>query len=129
MAQVRGGQGGRGKDRRPVEELKREVLRQLANGSTVVNAMLAVDRSVSTYEAWCKNDPEFRAQRDRVRGIRQATWAEEAQTGEFPDFAEFSKRYLDAEVFPHMNNVVDLIERREPSFTHRRWCMSVANRT
>ena len=33
-------------------------------------------------------------------------------------FPEFSEKYLDATVFPHMQNVVDLIEGRDPSWLH-----------
>jgi hypothetical protein len=38
--------------------------------------------------------------------------------GEQIPFSEFSERYLDARVFPHMQNVVDLIEGNDPSWRH-----------
>jgi hypothetical protein len=115
---VKGAQGGRGKDRRPVEELKREVVRQIAAGVTVRNAMTVVDRSVSTYEAWRKLDPEFCAQVDRARGARQAEWSERAEDGSFPPFEDFAEAYLGHRVFPHTLNVIDLIEGRDPRWLH-----------
>lgn len=111
-----GGTGGRGRDRRPVEDIKMELLRHIGAGMTVANACIAVGRSVKTYEKYRAEDPEFRARLDRIRGARIEEWQKDSE--QFPDFADFSKRYLDAEVFPHMNNVVDLIEGREPSWTH-----------
>lgn len=93
--------------------LKARVLTLIGQGETVANAMLSVDRSLKTWEAWKRNDPEFRASVERVRGARASGSGED-----FPSFAEFSREYLDAPVFPHMQNVVDLIDGNDPSWIH-----------
>lgn len=102
---------------RPVHESKRIVLEQLQKGQTVANACMAADRTIKAYESWRKQDADFRAAVDRIRYDYQLTRAN-ADPAEFPTFAEFSERFLGAKVFPHMQNVIDMIEGEEPSWTH-----------
>lgn len=98
-----------------VDEAKRRVIASLGEGDSVANAMTKVGRTVKTYESWRYNDKEFAANVDRVRnGFADRP----AATGEFPSFAEFSDKYLGAQVFPHMQNVVDLMEGRDPAWVH-----------
>lgn len=102
---------------RPVEETKRIILEQIQKGQTVANACMVADRTVKSYEQYRATDPDFRAAVDRLR--QDATTARAMDDGEeFPTFAEFSERYLGAKVFPHMLNVIDMIEGREPAWTH-----------
>lgn len=109
--------GGRSKSRsRPLSELKAEVVRRIGGGETVANACMAVDRTVATYRKWCLNDEVFKAQIERIRGLRTEAWSSDRD--EFPAFEDFSLKYLGDKVFPHMMNVVDLMEGREPSWTH-----------
>jgi hypothetical protein len=101
---------------RPVEETKRIILEQIAAGQTVANACMVAGRTVKSYEQYRKSDPDFRAAADRLRMDGAFNRAED--DGEFPSFAEFSERYLGQRVFPHMQNVIDMIEGRDPSWTH-----------
>ena len=102
---------------RPIGETKRIILEQIAAGNTVVAACEVAGRSVQSYESYRRSDPEFRAAVDRLRSdSRERALA--GVDGEFPSFEEFSDRFLGARVFPHMVNVVDLIEGREPSWVH-----------
>ena len=106
-----------GRRTRPVDELKAEVIHKISLGETVAHAMMSVDRTVKTYEAWRAKDPDFRAAIDRLRqGVAEDVKAKRSEG--FPDFADFSAEYLDAPVFPHMQNVVDLMEGRDPSWLH-----------
>ena len=91
---------------------KSKVLKYLAEGYRVRQAMEAVAMHEKTYEYWRKTDVDFRAQVERLRHIR-ATGTNVRVELSFP---EFSARYLKAQVFPHMQNVVDLIEGRDPSW-------------
>lgn len=111
--------GGRGKLRRPVHELKAEVLKSIASGRTVEQAMTAVNRSPKTYEAWRNKDPDFKVQVERLRSAKRDSYLkrDEPEDG-FPTFEDFSERYFNSRVFPHMQNVVDLIEGRDPGWTH-----------
>lgn len=100
-----------------VDQAKKAFLELFRSGLTIANAMKAVDRSISTYERWRRDDEEFVAAVERVRNLRNGV------AGPKPDrevlgFPEFSEKYLEAKVFPHMQNVVDLIEARDPSWMH-----------
>lgn len=100
-----------------VDQAKKAFLELFRSGMTIANAMKAVDRSISTYERWRRDDEEFVSAVERVRNLRNGV------AGPKPDrevlgFPEFSEKYLDAKVFPHMQNVVDLIEARDPSWVH-----------
>ena len=100
-----------------VDQAKKAFLELFKDGMTIANAMKAVDRSISTYERWRRDDEEFVSAVERVRNLRNGV------AGPKPDrevltFPEFSEKYLDAKVFPHMQNVVDLIEGKDPSWVH-----------
>jgi hypothetical protein len=82
---------------------------------SIGDALTAVDRGRTTYERWRREDGEFVAAVERIRMMRSIAAPVEGEQIEFP---EFSERYLDAHVFPHMQNVVDLIEGRDPSWVH-----------
>lgn len=109
--------GAARRKQRPLEETKRIVLEQIAKGQTVANACAVADRTIKAYESWRKEDPDFRAQVDRLRADYAYSRSQE-DPDDFPSFPEFSERYLGARVFPHMMNVIDMIEGREPSWTH-----------
>ena len=96
-------------------ETKEAFLRHLNQGLSIGDALTAVDRGRTTYERWRREDGEFVAAVERIRMMRSIAAPVEGEQIEFP---EFSERYLDAHVFPHMQNVVDLIEGRDPSWVH-----------
>lgn len=100
----------------PLAELKKSVLASIAKGETVADAMARVGRSISTYEQWRRKDAQFAGRVDELRGRRSV--AREAQRSESADmeFHEFSSKFLGVTVFPHMQNVVDIMEGREPAW-------------
>ena len=99
------------------DQAKKAFLDLFKDGMTIANAMKAVDRSMSTYERWRRDDEEFVAAVERVRNLRNGVAGPKPER-EVLTFPEFSEKYLDAKVFPHMQNVVDLIEGRDPSWVH-----------
>lgn len=114
----RGGDQRSGKDQRPVAESKARVLELVRQGNSIKDALLVVNRSVKAYEQWRKNDPDFRlaidASRQRnIDDLRDLVGADREIS--FPDFSE---TFLGARVFPHQQNVVDLLEGRDPSWLH-----------
>lgn len=99
------------------------------NGGKVKDAMAAAGRSRSWYEKQRREVPGFREQVDAIKvrtgrplGYRSEQldkdWDPAAHDPQMIDFATFSEEYLGAKVFPHMMNVVDLIEGRDPSWLH-----------
>lgn len=111
-----------GKKRGDLPAMKREVLKSIAMGQTVDVAMYKIGRAPRTYENWRKTDAEFAAAVDRIRNGQRGIHSEEKtariETGEFPGFADFSEKYLGAQVFPHMLNVIDMMEGRPPGWQH-----------
>lgn len=99
----------------PLVEIKQKFLKQISDGATVKDALASVNRHQTAYERWRRDDPEFLAAVTRIRNMQQLG---SPQRGAEMPFPEFSEKYLDAHVFPHMQNVVDLIEGREPSWVH-----------
>jgi hypothetical protein len=100
-----------------LDQAKKAFLELFKDGMTIANAMKAVDRSISTYERWRRDDEEFVSAVERVRNLRNGV-AGPKPVREVLSFPEFSEKYLDAKVFPHMQNVVDLIEGKDPSWVH-----------
>lgn len=102
---------------RPTSETKRIILEQISAGQTVANACEVAGRSVATYEAYRRDDPVFAAAVSRLRQDAKDEYATRAEA-DFPSFEDFSERYLGARVFPHMLNVIDMIEGLDPRWTH-----------
>ena len=97
------------------EAAKKRFLQLFGEGLNINDALRATGRSRVTYEKWRRDDADFVTQVERIRTMRQHAGPAER---ELVDFSQFSHDYLDAHVFPHMQNVVDLIEHREPSWVH-----------
>lgn len=105
---------GRKRNDNPAEAKKR-FLAFLGEGRTINDALQLAGRTRTTYESWRRQDPQFAMDADRIRQMRLGA---QMVPGEDLTFSEFSERYLDAKVFPHMQNVVDLIEGNDPSWRH-----------
>lgn len=116
----RGGlqRGNQPQNRRPVAESKAAVLELVKQGNTVKHALEVVGRSQKAYEGWRAGDAEFRLAMDTVR--QAASDSARAEIGASRDisFSEFSDKYLGAQVFPHGQNIIDLMEGRDPSWLH-----------
>ena len=96
-------------------EAKKRFLGFFGQGLNIEQSLRAAGRTRTTYEKWRREDTEFVTSVERIKRMR-ATAAPVA--GEEMGFSEFSEKFLEARVFPHMQNVVDLIELREPSWLH-----------
>lgn len=105
-----------GSSRRRVspEEARRELLDLVRQGRTISDALQIVRRSRSWYEEQRRSAEGFATHVDAAR-LRLTDQAEVARRSDI-GFAEFSERYLGTRVWPHMQNVVDLLEGREPSW-------------
>lgn len=108
------GSAGRKRNDNPAEAKKR-FLEFYAEGRTINDALQLAGRTRTTYETWRRSDPQFAVDADRIRQMRLGA---QHVSGEQLSFSEFSERYLGARVFPHMQNVVDLIEGNEPDWRH-----------
>lgn len=98
---------------------KDALLDLVRNGWTARDAVAELGYVESTYEQWRRSDPIW-AQRVSLtlRASRSAGRTGPTVLRPEMSFAEFSLKYLGAQVFPHMQNVIDVLERREPSWLH-----------
>ena len=96
---------------------KRIILGAVAEGMTVEAACASAGKSLKTYEYYRRTDKIFADKVDRTRlGLKDKSFA----SGDAHDvtYAEFCERYMKHKVFPHQQNLVDVIEGREPSWLH-----------
>jgi hypothetical protein len=96
---------------------KRLILSGVAEGLTIEAATAAAGKSYKTYEYYRRTDKIFADKMDRTRlGLKDKNYA----SSDVHDltFAEFRQRYLHSRTFPHQQNLIDVIEGREPGWLH-----------
>jgi hypothetical protein len=96
---------------------KRLILSGVAEGLTIEAATAASGKSYKTYEYYRRTDKVFADKMDRTRlGLKDKNFA--SSDVHDIDFAEFRLRYLHSRTFPHQQNLIDVIEGREPGWLH-----------
>lgn len=98
-----------------MDAAKERFLELVRSGYTNKAALEKVGRSQKTLEDWRRNDEAFKARADQARQLRGKR---ETERGERLGFAEFRKKYLNAETFWHQLQWVDMLEGREPRDLH-----------
>jgi hypothetical protein len=99
------------------EIAKRVILSAIAEGMTVEQAVASAGRSIKSYEYYRRTDPVWKDKVDRTRlGLRGSSFIE--QTLNDITFAEFRQRFLKSKTFGHQQNLIDVIEGREPGWLH-----------
>jgi len=96
---------------------KRIILGCVAEGMTIEAACASAGKSIKTYEYYRRTDKVFTDKVDRTRlGLKDKSFA----SSDVHDltFAEFRQKYLHSRTFPHQQNLIDVIEGREPSWLH-----------
>ena len=96
---------------------KRIILRCVSEGMTIESACAEAGKSMKTYDYYRRTDKIFADKVDRTRlGLKDKNFAE----GDVHDlsYAEFCERFMKHKVFPHQQNLVDVIEGRDPSWMH-----------
>jgi hypothetical protein len=96
---------------------KRIILGCVAEGMTIEAACASAGKSIKTYEYYRRTDKVFTDKVDRTRlGLKDKSFA----SGDVHDltFAEFREKFLHSKTFPHQQNLVDMIEGREPGWLH-----------
>ena len=89
----------------------------LSQGMTMRAAMNQLGRSQSTLRDWRRESPALRAE---IAHVVETSRFVRSRPGQRPvvGFSEFSARFLGTRVFAHAQNVVDLVEGRDPSWLH-----------
>jgi hypothetical protein len=95
-------------------EARKELSDLVRQGRTITDALKVIGRSRSWYDTQRREDSEFATFIDSVR-LRQGDLASTARSSNI-GFSDFSLKYLHTQVWPHMQNVVDLLEGRSPTW-------------
>jgi hypothetical protein len=96
---------------------KRLIIGCVAEGMTIEQACASAGKSIKTYEYYRRTDKVFTDKVDRTRlGLKDKSFA----SSDVHDltFPEFRQKYLHSRTFPHQQNLIDVIEGREPSWLH-----------
>lgn len=101
------------------EQAKEHVLLLIGAGATVGDAMDSVGRTRKTYENWRAEDQAYAARVDEAR-LRAAKGREAKGDPELYNlsFAEWRRRFLGRETYPHQQMWIDVLEGREPDVFH-----------
>lgn len=100
-------------------EAKTLILAAIRAGATVAEACKQAKRTPKTYENWRAADPEFKAAVDAAR-VRIAKAEAKSKDPELYSltFAEWRKRFLNQDTYPHQQMWIDVLEGREPKVWH-----------
>lgn len=95
------------------EQAKEIVVTAIAQGATVEAACKGAGRSIKTYENWRASDADFKRRVDEVREARNAA----VKAGVDPadrmmPFAEWRKKFLGRDTYPHQRAWIDVLEGR-----------------
>ena len=89
----------------------------MAEGMTVEKACQQAGKSVKTYDYYRRSDKKFAELADRTRLGAKTKSFESADVHDI-GFAEFRERFLHSKTFAHQQNLIDVIEGREPGWLH-----------
>jgi hypothetical protein len=101
------------------KEAQKIVVREIAKGASVAEAMKLVDRSVQTYENWRAIDPEFKEAVNKARGRMARAEEKQVDPELFDlDFVTWRKKFLKSDTYPHQKMWIDVLEGKEPEVYH-----------
>ena len=101
------------------EQAKESFLKAIKGGASVADACESAGRSRKWYENQRATDRDFAGEVDAARERREkaATLGRDADLYELT-FAEWRKRFLGLDTYPHQQLWIDVLEGREPTLMH-----------
>lgn len=103
------------RDGRPASVVRDDLVNLIRQGTSVADALKIVGRSRSWYEEQRRKDRDWAELVDQVRKVVADPGIRQMDAGEF---TEFAGRYLNRRIWPHQQNMVDLLEDRDPTHLH-----------
>jgi len=100
---------------RTPEELRDEFADLMRQRYLIKNALEVIGRSQSWYEEQRRKNKDWAELIDQIRSQKKD---KSLQDLDMPSFSAFSAEYLGNEVYPHMQNVVDILNGDSPGFLH-----------
>lgn len=108
---------------------KKNFLTAVANGMATNAAAEIAGVKPETVRYWIKSDDQFRLELDDAKIQREEVKAGSASAEKFKiPFEQFSRDYLQMEVFPHQKNFISLLEKGEPEWVHESMVYEPASR-
>ena len=98
-------------------QAKEQILDAINKGFTIEEACTSAGKSVKTYEYYKTSDPNFKRSIELIRARQRRTGHDLGDEANIT-FAEFREKYLHSKTFPHQQNMIDLLEDRDPSWLH-----------
>jgi hypothetical protein len=114
MPAPKGGQHWKAK---ATAEAREAILNGIRSGLEPKNSALAAGVKVQRYQDWLWRDKEFAEQVEKALAEGKVVNQEIMGDGNI-SFSEFSRIFLESEVFPHHQDWIDVLEGNEPSWVH-----------
>ena len=103
---------------RALREAKAKVIEFIKQGLSLDDAIASADRKPDVMKVW-RQDPAFMKQLEKAREEGERTLSIVTGDAKYKiGFEQFSAEFLDSPIFPHHRSWIDILEAREPSYTH-----------
>lgn len=99
------------------DDAQKMVIALLGQGSSIKNAMEQVNRTETAYRQWTFTDPTFKLLAEKARLQGKGVQADLTDLKNI-SFEDFSEEFLDAKLWDHHLDWVDLLEGKEPRWLH-----------
>lgn len=114
MAAPKGGEHWKAK---ATKEAREKILNGIRSGLEPKNAATAAGVKPQRYQDWVWRDSAFAEEVEKA--LAEGKIVNQQVMGDSKiSFAEFSRIFLESEVFPHHQDWIDVLEGREPSWLH-----------
>ena len=114
MPAPKGGQHWKAK---ATADAREAILNGIKSGLEPKNAAVAANVKVQRYQDWLWRDKEFAEQVEQALAEGKVVNQEAMGDGNI-SFSEFSRIFLESEVFPHHQDWIDVLEGNEPTWIH-----------
>jgi hypothetical protein len=112
---------GKGKEHHNVialKEAKAKVLEFVSQGLSLEDAIARSDRKPDVMKSW-RQDEQFMKSLEKARLSGEKVLSITTGDAKYKiGFEQFSAEFLDSPIFPHHRSWIDILEGREPSYTH-----------
>ena len=112
---------GKGKEHHNVialKEAKAKVLEFVSQGLSLEDAIARSDRKPDVMKTW-RQDEQFMKSLEKARLSGEKVLSITTGDAKYKiGFEQFSAEFLDSPIFPHHRSWIDILEGREPSYTH-----------
>ena len=110
--------GGEHHNVKALREAKAKVLEYVKQGLTLDDAVARADRKPDVMKVW-RQDAVFMKALEKARAEGEKTLSIVSGDAKYKiGFEQFSAEFLDSPIFAHHRSWIDILEGREPSYTH-----------